>query len=314
MTAATATMCSAIRRASSASDRGRDRVAGARGREDRAPVVRRSERRLPPGREPLRDGGQRSRARVDVLVEPRRARSRARPRRRCGPRWSSPRSTSPAPSPVPIEMKTKSSTPRATPRQRSPSAARLMSFSTVTGQPERARRSSLPKLAPLEAGDVRASRTVSRAGSTAPGHADDDAVDRDPRRDRRPRRSDVAQAGDRASSTASASAPPSAPSSTSCRARISPRRSQSGAAQEARAEVEAEDERRLGHRLEEDGAVARAARRRAAPRGRGRLSSSACSASETVGFEMPARREISAREIGGAGADRLEHGALVELA
>ena len=70
------------------------------------------------------------------------------------------------------------------------------------------------------------------------------------------------------------------------------------AAQEARAEVEPEHERGLGHRLEEDRAVASAAPAPASASRTRPASSSACSASETVGFEIPARREISAREIG----------------
>ena len=69
-------------------------------------------------------------------------------------------------------------------------------------------------------------------------------------------------------------------------------------AQEPAADVEAEHERRLRDRLEEDRAVPRAGRARSSPRGRVPASSSDCSASETVGFEMPARREISAREMG----------------
>ena len=69
------------------------------------------------------------------------------------------------------------------------------------------------------------------------------------------------------------------------------------AAQEARAQVEAEHEPRLGHDLEEGGAVGRPAGIGLVSRTRP-ASSSDWSASETVGFEIPARREISAREIG----------------
>ena len=69
------------------------------------------------------------------------------------------------------------------------------------------------------------------------------------------------------------------------------------AAQEARAEVDPEDERRFRDRLEVDGAVRRACGPAAASR-TSPAPRSVWSASETVGFEMPARRAISAREIG----------------
>jgi len=85
------------------------------------------------------------------------------------------------------------------------------------------------------------------------------------------------------------------------------------AAQEPRAQVEAEDERCVGHRLR--------SRRRRSWGGRDRCvvsrtssaSRSDWSASDTVGFEIPARREISAREIGAPARDRLQHRALVQV-
>ena len=86
-----------------------------------------------------------------------------------------------------------------------------------------------------------------------------------------------------------------------------------GAAHEARAEVETEHDRGFGHRLEVDGAVARAV---------GALSRLA----DEVGLEQRLederdRRLRDARAPGDlrprdrrAGADRLEHGALVQVA
>ena len=66
-----------------------------------------------------------------------------------------------------------------------------------------------------------------------------------------------------AAAAVSASSTSAARSSTSCRARTSPGEVADGAAQEARAEVEAEHERGLRHGFEVDRAVARALRRRA---------------------------------------------------
>ena len=83
------------------------------------------------------------------------------------PRCSSPRSTSPEPMPVPTERKAKSSMPRAMPRHCSPSAARLMSFSSSPARraAARARRRSL---APRARGRSSA-RAPAAAGSTTPG-------------------------------------------------------------------------------------------------------------------------------------------------
>ena len=86
----------------------------------------------------------------------------------CRPRWSSPRRTTPAPMPVPIERKTKSSTPRATPCHCSPRAARLMSFSSVTGRPS-ALWSSLPNSRPSSPSTFSARRRTPVSCSTTPG-------------------------------------------------------------------------------------------------------------------------------------------------
>ena len=188
---------------------------------------------------------------------------------------------------------TKSSTPRAMPCHCSPTAARLMSFSTVTGSSSRVelvRRSRRPRGPATFVGELEPPGLARR---------------RRPARRRRRRRS-----GRRAG--------PSPPRARAREARRSPSIAPLGvgaveldvlprtdlaaqvadrAAQEARAQVEPEHEPRLGHGLEEDGAVGR-------PPGSGFVSrtrpasSSDWSASETVGFEIPARREISAREIG----------------
>ena len=119
----------------------------------------------------------------------------------------------------------------------------------------------------------------------------------------------VAEPGSRGQPSTTSSA--GSRSSTSCRARTSPREVAERAAEEASPEVEPEHERGLRRRLEEDRAVARPLGRRSASRTRP-ASRSDWSATETVGFEIPARREISAREIGAPRPDRLEDGALVQ--
>ena len=131
-TAAIGEMCSAIRRASSATTSLRDRIARARGVEDRAHVVRapraRSRRRAP--RAARRAPRPRSRTDRSATPSPEPDAKSTSPAAPWWPRWSSPPSTSPLPSPVPTERNAKSSTPAPTPRHCSPSAARLMSFST----------------------------------------------------------------------------------------------------------------------------------------------------------------------------------------
>ena len=146
----------------------------------------------------------------------------------------------------------------------------------------------------LEPGDVLGEADDAVRALDDPGHADHDAVDQAPlearRLDERRRRAPR-------SPPSAAAAPPLGELDVLARANAAAEVADRPA-QEAGAEVEAEHERRLGNRLEEHGAVARALRPVAQPRARGPTSTSDCSASETVGFEMPARREISAREIG----------------
>ena len=174
------------------------------------------------------------------------------------PRCSSPPSTTPAPMPVPTDRKTKSSTPRATPCHCSPSAARLMSFSSVTGR-SRASCSSSANLRPSRSGDVlgKAEHARSRA-RRPPGRR----RRRRRRARRRGRRSRAASRG-AARSPRRAPAASATPSSTSCRARTWPTQVADRPAHEARAQVEPEHERRLRNRLEVDGAVARPVRPRA---------------------------------------------------
>ena len=74
-------------------------------------------------------------------------------------------------------MNAKSSTPRATPRHRSPRAARLMSFSIRTAWPRRAP-SAQSRIRPvLEARDVRREVDAARADVDCARHAEHDAVE-----------------------------------------------------------------------------------------------------------------------------------------
>ena len=224
------------------------------------------------------------------------------------PRWSSPRSTSPAPMPVPIERKRKSSTP---PRDAPPLLPERGEVDVVlepTREPE-------PLLELVREGRApRGRRRSSRARSCA-------ARGRRRRARRRRRRSGARRRAPVASTSASpqlrdlrrATRAASAPSiSTSRRARTSPREVADRAAQEAAAEVEPERERRLGDRLEEDRAVARA----------GRLLGGLA---DEAGVDERLERERDgrlrdpgpARDLGPrdrrARADRLEHRALVQV-
>ena len=144
----------------------------------------------------------------------------------------------------------------------------------------------------LEAGPFSASRTRPVRASTTPGMP---ITTESMRSAGRPlRRRPVAHPRRRPRGRVRASA---RSSSMSWRARIVPREVRQRAAQEPRADVDAEDERGLGDGLEEHGPVAGPARASSASRTSPACSSD-CSATETVGFEIRARREISAREIG----------------
>ena len=160
-----------------ADDLAGERVAGARGREDLARFERgREHGRVTPlaCRAPRRRRTLRRRTGRRPAPSPTKAKSTS-PAAPLKPRWSSPRSTSPAPMPVPIERKRKSSTPRATPCQCSPSAARFTSFSSQTRSPRRSS-SVAPKRVAFQPGDARRQR-------------DRAALRRRPRRGcRRPRR------------------------------------------------------------------------------------------------------------------------------
>ena len=213
---------------------------------------------------------------------------------------------SPAPSPVPTERKTKSSTPRATPCQRSPTAARLMSFSTATGEPSRSAMSS-PQCRPSRPGTFVASRAGRCPRRRRPGRR------RPHRRSARPgaRRTRRASLGGRRSprSRASASAPSS---STSWRARTSPRRSQIAPRRKRAPRSRPRTSAASGTRLEEDGAVGRPARVGLGllhePRVEERLQRER---DRRLG-DAGAPRDLGARDRR-AGPDRLEHGALVQV-
>ena len=151
-------------------------------------------------------------------------------------------------------------------------------------------------VASLEPGHVRRrARRDASSGVDDTRHADDRAVD--PSSARPPVAVDELFAERRRRRRASTRGR-SPTNGTSWRARTCPRGRRARARRNRAPMSSAEHERRLGHRLEEDGAVVRAAGVGRRSRERGRCSSSARSASETVGFEMPVRRAISAREIG----------------
>ena len=172
-----------------------------------------------------------------------------------------------------------------------------MSFHTVTGSPSTSP-SSLPNRRPSSRRDVGDEADAVAVRLDRARDADDDAVDRhalEPGgRDER-----VAQPGDGREHRVGVRRPGADAAQLDVLAgadlstEVAERR-----AEEPRAEVEAEHERGLGHRLVEDRAVGRD-RRGCGGASRTRPASSrATSASETVGFEMPTRRAISARETG----------------
>ena len=309
-TAAIGAMCSAIRRAASSTTARAQRIAAPRGAEDRRAREGRLAARSAASAWPARRHRPRSRPRTGRpgSRRPGRARSRARPRAPWWPRSSSPRITRPAPRPVPTRRKAKLSTPWPTPRQRSPTAARLMSFSTETAMPRRAS-SSRPTSSPSRPGMFSASRTAPLRGSTAPGTpitAPSIGV-----------RGQLG-GGDQlrlCSSTAASSSvervarPRSrCPGGRGCR-RAGRRSRRAGSARPCRARARARPP-----------APTRTASRRSAPR------CVAVDLAHQPGLEQRAQRERHgglgdpdpARDLGagdrGVGADRLEHGALVERA
>ena len=289
----TGARCSAMRRPTSATTSRAALVALARGVEHRA-----RPRRAPAGsslraalrpRPRARQSGERTGRRPRRA---RRGRSRSPRRIRAARVWSSPRSTIPAPMPVPTDRKTKSSTPRATPSQRSPRAARLMSFSSMIGRPRRAS-SSASKGRPSSPGTFAASWSVPSAAPVTPGTPTTTPSIRSPGR--------PAAGDERVGSSAHG---------RECPLRVGaleldvltradrPAEVADRTAQEPCPEVEPEDERSLREpvRSRRRRSSARSEPRRSRARARPRPASR--SASETVGFEIPARREISARETG----------------
>ena len=307
VTAAIGAMCSAMRRASSS-------TTGRRARRRRAPRrtrrARRRAARAASGR-PRRPAARRASTTAaahgsisSARPEATRSTSPAAPFR---PRWSSPRRTSPAPSPVPTERKTKSSTPR---RDAAPLLAARGEVDVVVERDRQAEPLDEvgPEVAALEAGDVRRHAQAPGRVVDDGGDADDGAVEQVRPAVRTRPTSDVR-------SFAIASSADSDLDVAELDVLAGPDRAGQVAdrpAQEARAEVEAEHERRVGHRLEEDRAVPRAARlgvgladeagleQRLEREGDGRL-----------GDPRPPR-DLRARDRRRA-ADRLEDGALVQV-
>ena len=208
--------------------------------------------------------------------------------------------------PVPTERNAKSSTPRATPRHCSPTAARSTSFSRLTGTSRRPR-SSGPKASPSRPGTLvaRLMRPVRRVDD--PWHSDDRAVDA---RRVEPSRGyeRVAEAHDRVEHAARVLAEDlDVLAGADLAGEVADR-----AAEEPRADVETEHERRLGHGLEEDRAVARPLRVVL------RLAHEAGLEQRLQGQRHGRLRDPGAtRDLGSRdrrrGADRLEHGTLVEV-
>ena len=201
---------------------------------------------------------------------------------------------------------TKSSTPRATPCHCSPSAARLMSFSSVTVEPEPlaqlARRGrALERRKWVRVEPARPASTTPGTPTTAPSIRSRDG----PGRLDRATRCTAAIAA----SAESASAPAS---STSWRARTSPARSQTAPRSEPRAEVEPEHERGVGDRLEEDGAEARAGRIVLGLAHEARRDERLQRERDGRLRDPDAPRDLGARDRR-VGAHRLEHGALVQV-
>jgi len=206
---------------------------------------------------------------------------------------------------VPIDRKRKSSTPPATPRHCSPSAARLTSFSSHA-QPE-------PRLEGVRERRALEPRDVRREGDRAPlrvddaGNADDDAVQEPVVQAGRldERRPELGDLGEDARGVGMLDLDIEAGPDVA--AEVADR-----TAEEATADVEPERERRLGDGLEEDRPVPRAAR----PLGG--------LADEPRVEERPERerhgrlrdpgpaRDLRARDRG-ARADRLEHRPHVEV-
>ena len=206
--------------------------------------------------------------------------------------------------PVPTERKTKSATPRATPCHCSPSAARLMSFSSVTGKSSAAWSSS-PKRRPSRPATFSVTCSVPSAATT-PGTPTTTTVHQRGVEGSRVQQG-RAQAGDRVRRSLGVRAGQLEILARADRALEIAER----ATDEACAEVEPEHQRSLGHGLEVDGSVAGAVR-------------PARGFAHEPGVEQGTQREgdrrlgdpRAARDLGArdrcAFADRLEHGPLVQ--
>ena len=208
--------------------------------------------------------------------------------------------------PVPTERNAKSSTPRATPRHCSPTAARSTSFSRLTGNLEAPTQLRAEGVA-LET--RHAGRQADAAGGRVddPWHSDDRAVDA---RRVEPGRGDerVAEPHDRVEHAACVLAEDlDVLAGADLAGEVADR-----AAEEPRADVETEHERRLGHGLEEDRAVARALRVVLCLAHEARLEQRLQGQRHGRLRDPGASRDLGPRDRC-RGADRLEHGALVEV-
>ena len=206
------------------------------------------------------------------------------------------------PRPVPTERNAKSSTPRATPCHCSPSAARLMSFTSVTSSPSRLARSS-PSAMPSSS--RKWVRPTCPSASTTPGTP----TTTRPIRSRPAVGASISEpcTDSIAAIAASASAPPARrPGGRGCRRRgRRPRRG--GSARPGRGRARAPRRGRARRRRLRAQPAGRCSDSRTRP-----ASSSDCSASETVGFEMPgAARDLCPRDRR-IGAHGLQHGALIQ--
>ena len=215
--------------------------------------------------------------------------------------------TIPRPTPVPIQRKQKSATPRPAPSARSPSAARLTSFSKLVRVPSSARIASTRPGFP-HPGRFGASESWPRDGSSTPGLPTVACVTCDQRRP-----ASAATSWPIRPIWATSVAALRARVRSSRRAMIRPVMSASATRTQLSADVEADDPARLGVELVEDGAGALAAALAAhlahEPR------------AEQAGERLRhggLREAAPAGDLGARhrarGADQLEHGALVDRA
>ena len=295
-TAAIGTMCCGDPPRLLVHDGPRELVAGARRAEDRARVVGRRERRAQAAarrelrarsrRRRWRPGRSRARGR-------RRARSRPRPRRRGGRGAARRAARARRRGRCRPTGRRSRRRPGPTPRQCSPTAARLTSFSTRHGHAEPLLEHRADRQA-LEPRDVARRGRRCRSGASitpgTPATAPSSASAGSPHGGDQP----VAQLGGRVEHGVHVGARHLDVLARAHRRRAGRRSRRAGSARRGRARARAPPRapaRRTSRRTS-------ARRRGCRPRARARASSSDSSATDTVGLEIPTRREISAREIG----------------